>query len=276
MRVQLKSGSEFGESREPVRSNGRQRVIGCGPQFQLRLLDGFHLDHEGQVMRVPHSVRRLLAFLGVHGPTGRIEIAGTLWPEVVEAKAHASLRTVLWRLHRLAPGSLVAGREALALTPAVSVDVNSFVAAARRVLGGDDAVAGEGSPLPPFTAMGELLPGWYEDWVLFERERLRQLHMHALEALAARLTQARRYAEAIEAALAAVRLEPLRESATRALISAYLAENNVVEAVRRFESFRDELTNELGAQPTPDLERLVRSGLTQTPVYQSQRLSSSP
>jgi DNA-binding SARP family transcriptional activator len=277
MRVQLKSGSELGESREPSRGHGRQRVPGSGPQFQLRLLDGFHLDHDGQVMGVPHSVRRLLAFLGVHGRTGRVEIAGTLWPEVVEARAHASLRTVLWRLHRLAPGALVAGRETLALTPAVSVDVSSFVAAARRVLGGDDdAAAGDGSPLPPFTAMGELLPGWYEDWVLFERERLRQLHMHALEALAARLTQARRYAEAIEAALAAVRLEPLRESATRALISAYLAENNVVEAVRRFESFRDELTNELGAQPTPDLERLVRSGLSQTPVYQSQHLRSSP
>jgi DNA-binding SARP family transcriptional activator len=265
MRVQLKSGSE-----------SRQRVPGSGPQFQLRLLDGFHFDHDGQVMCLPHSVRRLLAFLGVHGRTGRVEVAGTLWPEVVEAKAHASLRTVLWRLHRLAPGALSAGREALALTPAVNVDVSSFVAAARGVLGGDDTALADGAPLPRFTTMGELLPGWYEDWVLFERERLRQLHMHALEALAARLTRAGRYAEAIEAALAAVRLEPLRESATRTLICAYLAENNVVEAVRRFETFRDELARELGAQPTPELERLVQSGLRRVPVYQNEHPLSSP
>lgn len=281
MRVQLKPGNQFGAAREPNGNHVRQRAPG-GPQFHLRLLDGFHLDHDGQAMRVPQSARRLLAFLGVHGRTGRIEIAGTLWPEVVETKAHASLRTVLWRLHRLAPGAMVSGRETLALTPAVSVDVSSFVAAARRVLASGDAperesaAGADGSPVPPLTAMGELLPGWYEDWVLFERERLRQLHMHALEALAARLTQARRYSEAIEAALAAVRLEPLRESATRALISAYLAENNVVEAVRRFESFRNELTNELGALPTPDLERLVRSGLSQSSVYQSQQSPSSP
>jgi DNA-binding SARP family transcriptional activator len=237
------------------------RDPGSAP-FRLRLLDGFHLDHDGRVLRVPQSVRRLLAFLGVHGRTGRVEVAGTLWPEVIEAKAHASLRTVLWRLHRLAPGTLVAERETLALASTVNVDVSGFVLAARRVLGGEVS-----EPLPPLAAMGELLPGWYEDWVLFERERLRQLHMHALEALATRLTRCARYADAIEAALAAVRLEPLRESANRALITAYLAENNVIEAVRRFETFRDELTSELGAQPTPDLERLV---------YQRQRLHSSP
>jgi DNA-binding SARP family transcriptional activator len=234
-----------------------------GTPFRLRLLDGFYLDHDGRILRVPHSVRRLLAFLGVHGPTGRVEIAGTLWPEVIEAKAHASLRTVLWRLHRLAPGTLVAERDALALDSAVNVDVSTFIAVARRVLGGGEPA----EPLPPLAAMGELLPGWYEDWVLFERERLRQLHMHALEALSTRLTRTGRYAEAIEAALAAVRLEPLRESANRALIAAYLAEDNVIEAVRRFETFREELTSELGAQPTADLERLV---------YQRQRLHSSP
>lgn len=248
-----------------VQLQSDEEILHRGPssRVRLRLLDGFHLDHDGRGMNVPHSGRRLLAYLGVHGRTGRVEIAGTLWPEVVEAKAHASLRTVLWRLQRLAPGTLVAGRETVSLDPDVNVDVRAFIAAARRVLGGGDPA----EPLPPLAGMGELLPGWYEDWVLFERERLRQLHMHALEALATRLTRAGRYAEAIEAALAAVRLEPLRESANRALIGAYLAENNVVEAIRRFQVFRDELANELGAQPTPDLERLV---------YQRHGYHSSP
>jgi DNA-binding SARP family transcriptional activator len=230
------------------------------PRVHLRLLDGFCLEQGARTVRTPNSVRRLIAYLGVRGRCGRVEIAGTLWPDVPESRAQASLRTVLWRLHRLTDRPLVSGGDTLSLANFVVVDVRTFVATARCVLS-DGSGALQGTPVTALTMMGELLPGWYEDWVLFERERLRQLQMHALEAIAERLTVAKRYAEAIEAAMVAVRLEPLRESATRALIAAHLAENNVVEAVRKFESFRDELTNELGVEPTPELERLVQAGL---------------
>jgi hypothetical protein len=63
----------------------------------------------------------------------------------------------------------------------------------------------------PWAIRGELLPGWYDDWVMFERERLRQLQLHALETMAHRLAKEHRYADAVDVALAAVRLEPLRE-----------------------------------------------------------------
>jgi DNA-binding SARP family transcriptional activator len=82
-----------------------------------------------------------------------------------------------------------------------------------------------------------------------------------LEALAERLTSQGRYSEAVQVALTAVQLEPLRESATRTLIAVHLAERNINEAVRRFELFRADLGRELGVAPTPWLERLVRAGL---------------
>jgi DNA-binding SARP family transcriptional activator len=85
---------------------------------------------------------------------------------------------------------------------------------------------------------GELLPGWYEDWVLVERERLRQLRMHALEALAEKLTEAGRYGVAMQAAYAAVRADPVRESAHRAVVRVHLAEGNVLEALRAYELTR--------------------------------------
>ncbi len=112
--------------------------------------------------------------------------------------------------------------------------------------------------MPTLAAMGELLPGWYDDWVLLGRERLRQLQLHALELTARQLSCEGRYAEAIEAALAAVRLEPLRESATRVLIQIHLDEHNVVEALRRFEVFRRQVVSELGIEPTKDLADMVR------------------
>jgi hypothetical protein len=69
----------------------------------------------------------------------------------------------------------------------------------------------------------DLLPDWYDDWVLLEAEDWRRLRLHALEALAGRLIALGRWGEAANAAGAAVRAEPLRESARAALIQAHLA-----------------------------------------------------
>jgi DNA-binding SARP family transcriptional activator len=229
-------------------------------RFRLRLLDGFQLEQDGRLLQLPHSVRRLVAFLGIRGHSSRTEIAATLWPAVPGPKAQASLRTALWRLHRFTASQVVTGRKTLALVATVDVDVQTFVTTVRRIVNDGDSPL-DRSTTPALPAFGELLPGWYEDWVLIERERLSQLQIRALEAIADRLTATGHYADAIEAALAAVRLEPLRESATRALIVAHLAENNIVEAVRCLDTFRDNLATELGVRPTLELELLVQSCL---------------
>jgi DNA-binding SARP family transcriptional activator len=103
----------------------------------------------------------------------------------------------------------------------------------------------------------ELLPGWYDDWTTLERERLRQRVLHALEALSREFRRRGRHAEAVEAALAAVNSEPLRESAQRVLVEAHLGECNWVEAERAFISYRDFLEKELGVSPSRDLNALV-------------------
>jgi DNA-binding SARP family transcriptional activator len=56
-------------------------------------------------------------------------------------------------------------------------------------------------------------PDWYDDWLQMERERFRQLRLHALETLAERFVALGRHAQAIDAALAAVQVDPLRETA---------------------------------------------------------------
>src|SRR5437867_4028183 len=86
------------------------------------------------------------------------------------------------------------------------------------LLGWLDAESDE-RPTPRDVLLHEdLLPDWYDDWVALERERLRQLRVHALEQLCDRLLVAERFGEATEAALAASRTEPLRESPQRLLI----------------------------------------------------------
>jgi SARP family transcriptional regulator, regulator of embCAB operon len=79
-----------------------------------------------------------------------------------------------------------------------------------------------------------------------------------LEALADRLIAVGRCGEAVGAAGAAVRAEPLRESARAALIQAYLAHGNQAEAVREFTRYRMLLATELGLAPTPRLHGLLK------------------
>ena len=103
----------------------------------------------------------------------------------------------------------------------------------------------------------DLLPDWYEDWVVIEAEDWRQLRLHALEALAEKLTAAERFGDAIEAARAAIQADPLRESAHGTLIRVHLAEGNQSEALDAFASYRALLHKELGLEPTPRLFALV-------------------
>jgi DNA-binding SARP family transcriptional activator len=106
----------------------------------------------------------------------------------------------------------------------------------------------------------DCLPDWYEDWVRVEAEEWRQLRLHALGALAQHLSDAGRFADAIVAALAGVRSEPLRESAWASVIRVHLAEGNQSEAIRSFEQYRVLLGRELGIEPTPALKGLLPGG----------------
>jgi DNA-binding SARP family transcriptional activator len=223
---------------------------------RLELFDGFQLMVDDHPVNALASAQRLLAFLALRGPIARVVVAGTLWGDVPEEQALASLRTTMWRCNRTVRGLVAVEQTRLALASRVGVDVTELVHNAAVVL---DGARDGGRGLPVLRPM-ELLPGWYDDWVIFERERLRQLRLHALEAAVGLLVTTGQYAAALECALAAVRAEPLRESAHRAVITVHLAEHNVAEAVREYQKFRRLTVDELGIEPSEDLARLVFTG----------------
>ena len=227
----------------------------AGPRVWL--LDGFRVSPDGgpAVGGLPHGVQRLIAHLGLCRRPGRVAIAGQLWPDVPEARAHGSLRSALWRVQKAVPGLVEVTGDGLALAPGIRVDVRELVGWVHDVL--DPAVSLARIDRPVTAVAGDLLPGWYDDWVLLERERLCQLRMHALEALADRLIRAGRHGEAVQAAYAAVRDEPLRESAHRVLVRAHLAEGNLAEAIGAYVAFRDALGRELAVAPTAQMQALV-------------------
>jgi DNA-binding SARP family transcriptional activator len=224
------------------------------------LLGGFRFQADGTSILLPDRAQRLLAFLALRGqPVRRSLAAEALWPAVTEDRASASLRSALARLGSIVRPGVVATTKEIGLSSDVTIDLDRSRDLANRL-----ALVTR-APSPDFASdvddidalSSELLPGWYDDWVVVEAEDWRQVRLHALDALAARLCEQRRYANAAMAALAGVQADPLRESPRAALIRVHLAEGNPSEALREFTNYEELLRLELGIEPTQHLRSLV-------------------
>jgi DNA-binding SARP family transcriptional activator len=244
------------------------------PCWEVRLLGGFELRTAGQPVRIGAVEGRLLAFLSLHPPAVTREFAAaTLWPPTADGRpAAGALRTAVWRLNRAASGVVEASRDRLMLAGQVRTDCAQSRDAAERILAGDEMATLQAVALLEH----DLLPGWYEDWVLVEGERHRQLRLHALEAAARTLVGIGRHGQAVDAARLAIAAEPLRESAHRALIEAQLAQGNRAEALRDYRGYRDLLAVELGLPPGPALRALVAAALAEEPAPPSMAAIPDP
>ena len=138
-----------------VSGNGHQEIVevvrdaACEPSDRLLLLQ---LEHA------------LTEALGLH----RLFVAGSLWIEASEERANANLRSALWRLRRPGHPLIDVTVTHVGLAANVVVDIRQAEARARRFLSQPD-----GWKADPYELLlsGDLLPDWYEDWVLVERER---------------------------------------------------------------------------------------------------------
>jgi DNA-binding SARP family transcriptional activator len=220
------------------------------PRVQLHLLSAFEVVRDDDAIPLAPGVQRLIAFLALQKrPVRREFTAGMLWPDVSDTRAGANLRSTLWRVQKQLRGLIATKSERLLIDPRTPIDLRAAEHAARTVLDGGEHDARVFSH--------DVLPDWYDDWVVLERESFRQLRLSALEALCERYTIAGRLGEALEAGLLSVAGEPLRESAHRALICVHLAAGNPVEAIRQYGVCRRLLRDQLGIEPTPRLRELI-------------------
>lgn len=226
-------------------------------QFDLRLFGCWDLRVDGRAVELGGREQRLLALLALRGRRSRAYVAGTLWPDTTEKRAQTSLRTAVLRSRRVVDGILDAGRTTVALAPGVKVDVHEML----RVAESQHAAVTDPGAITAMMAAGDLLPGWYDDWVIFERERLQHVRLRALESLAELELAHGRHDLALAAALEAIAIEPLRESGHSLAIRAHLSAGNRSAAVQQYQLYRSRLARELGIAPTPGMEELLRSAL---------------
>jgi DNA-binding SARP family transcriptional activator len=230
----------------------------AGSSPVLSLFGGLMVSVDGgHRIAVPEGSKRLLVFVALHrGQVERRYAAGALWPIGDDERAAGNLRSALWRLNRARIDVLVADKRSLSLRPDVVIDLRVVSEWATRLIAGQPTTA-DLAVLPAGIDALDLLPGWYDDWVLLERERVRQRLLHALEALSLEHLRASRWALAVEVAMLAVNAEPLRESAQRALLMAHLGEGNWAEAMRAYDTYRCLLRRELDVEPRAELATLL-------------------
>lgn len=228
----------------------------------LCLLGGPYVVQDGRRCNVPEGSKRLLAYVALHGGRAdRRQTAGTLWPNGADDRAAGNLRSALWRLKGAGIEVLSADKFVLTMCASTVVDVTALCEWAGRMISG--CATGPDLRVTQFDPEAvDILPGWYDDWVICERERIRQRLLHGMESLSRELVRVGRIADAVEAAMNAVWFEPLRESAQETLIRAHLAEGNQVEALRAYESFDQLIRLELGVAPSQPITDLVRALMT--------------
>ena len=241
-----------------------QQSTAAGPGSRLRLLGRWQLVADGQEIALGHREERLAALLGLTGRRSRLHIAGILWPESTDERALASLRRAVLQTQKRCPGLLQADRLTIGLGADVEVDVTDVRRAAAAA--DDGLVEGEAESLLARLVGAQLLPDWYDDWVLHEREALEQLRAKALERIARRALEAGDLALTLDAAQAASEIDPLVESARELAIRAHLARGDQGSARREFERYCDAVRVELDAPPSQTIVDLIEPAAQPAPA----------
>jgi DNA-binding SARP family transcriptional activator len=213
--------------------------------------EGPYLTVGGVRSDVPECGVRLMVWLALRrSRVDRNLTAGTLWPCVDDRRAAGNLRTALWRLRGCGIELVESDKTSLALRTDVDVDVHIAADWARRVIGGEQRDS-DLRIVPWFAAATDLLPGWGDDWVIFERERLRHRTLHAFERLSQLLSAAGQFMESIAAARTVVAADPMRESAQRALVEAHLCAGDIAESHRVLRDYTALHRRVFGVDPSP-------------------------
>ncbi len=232
------------------------------PVLQARLLGGMHLALDDEPVRLESQrAESLIAYLLVHRrtPIRRERLAFVLWPDSTESQARTNLRHILHTVRRRfrdVEQFIEIGARDIRCRPDArfSLDVGTFETA---VSAGRWQEAVE-------AYRGELMEGWYDEWVLEERARLAQHYVDVLARLVADLEEQGRWADAIHYCERLVRQDPLREDAYRILIRLHRSSGDRARAIHTYHVCETTLRDELGVGPSDATraayEALLRPG----------------
>ncbi len=221
--------------------------------LELRLLGQFNLRLDNRPIDLPsRPAQSLLAYLALKPgtPYRRERLAGLLWPDATEVNARSYLRQALWRIRKaLEPGKrdyFIADD----LTIAFDADADYWLDV--TVL--EQAVSAD-TPIDEILRgievyHGELLPGFYDEWVEPERERLQAIYEHALSLLLDRSVAEGRWPAVMEWAERWIAVGHVPEPAYRTLMLAHSATGDRASMAAAYQRCVEALRRELDVEPS--------------------------
>ncbi|MCX7707523.1 MAG: response regulator receiver protein [Anaerolineae bacterium] len=241
--------------------------------LRIHLFGRFRVTFDGDAseVRLTRTAQILLAYLLLqHSFSSRDVLATLCWGDQPDEQARNCLNTALWRLRRALGGDCAPGEGYVITAPSGEVgfnwgrdhwlDVEVFERASQQLLGRplESLPAARVSQLEQVLTLytGDLLEGFYDDWALRERERVRAMYLDSLSRLMAYHRARGAYAEGIAAGQRILVLDPLREEVHRELMRLYLAASERASAVRQYHTCRAVLAAELNIPPMAETEAL--------------------
>lgn len=227
-------------------------------RLEIRLLGQFDLQYAGQPQRLPsRPAQSLLAYLALTAGTlhRRERLAGLLWPDATDDNARAYLRSALWRVRQALPGPdiILVNEIDLGFNPQAPYWLDT--AALEHVSASECLLPALMEAIELYR--GELLPGFYDEWLGPERERLHAAFDQRAQRLVECLIEAERWPETQTWAEFWVARTPTAEAGYRAQMLASAARHNLAGVAAAYERCRAVLQAELAVEPSPATQALL-------------------
>ncbi len=243
--------------------------------LEVRVLGQFDVRVDGDSAEIPsRPAQSLLAYLMLNAGAAqrREKLAGLFWADAAEANARSNLRHALWRIRQAIETD---GREYI-FADNISITFNGAAdywldaAALTRGDSTDDLI----QSLSLY--QGELLPGFYEEWVDAERERLNAMFEHRAQTLLDRLTADERWRDVLHWSEKWIAQGHAPEPAYRALMLAHHHLDDRLGVASAYQRCVDALHNELNIEPSEQTRSLYQQLTTVTPPAAAPPLAASP
>src|SRR5215216_6870241 len=223
--------------------------------LQIRLLGQFDIRMDGKRVMIPTRIgQSLLAYLVLTAGTShrREKLAGTFWPDTTEESARKNLRQELWRI-RKAISTQQTSVEDYLLADEITLKFNREAKYWLDVFQMERPDLDLQSLIANLSLyQGELLPGFYDEWITLERERIQAVFDARMEQLLEQLITAERWIAVQEWGERWLTLSNEREPAYRALMVASGVRGDMAKVASLYQRCSAALLENLGVEPSAE------------------------
>ncbi len=250
--------------------------------LKVRLLGGFEIERDDKLVAITsRPAQSLFAYLILNAGMShrREKLAGLLWPDSTEENARDYLRHGLWKLRKAIEKK--SSKDAVVsyiLADDLSVSFNPEAPYSLDAATIEKIDTGSTSTDELMGALllyeGELLPGFYDEWVVLEREHIQAVFEQKMECLLEHLQKEGRWNDILDWSERWFSFGQKPETAYRSLMIAYAARGDMSKVAGTFERCTKSL-GEFGFEPS-EQTRILYENLKSGKEKFEKEISSTP